>query len=373
MGDQSMLRVGVIMAGGAGERFWPLSRQNRPKQLLHLTDPERSMLREAVDRLSPLIPAERIYIITSQKLAELIRAASPGVPPENVVAEPCKRNTAGALAYIAAHLLAAYPDHSAASISLAVNTADHAIGAPEIFRQTLDTAMKAAEQRDALVTCGVPPDCPDTGFGYIQAVDARAAENQPGIRVFGVKAFHEKPNRERAEDFLADGGYFWNSGMFFWKLSVFLKELDKVRPEISLAVTTMADALRARDTALAEEIFGELDDISIDFALMEHTANVLMVRAAFPWRDVGVWPHLAEVFPVDAAGNCAIGGPVLLDSRNCIVYNAPGAKRVAVGVAGVDDLVVVVTDDAVLVVPRDRAQDVRHIVKQLHDRGSEQV
>ncbi|MBI1318835.1 MAG: hypothetical protein GC168_07780 [Candidatus Hydrogenedens sp.] len=361
------------MAGGAGERFWPLSRQQRPKQLLCLTDPDRSMLREAVDRLTPMIPAEHIYIITSEKLAGLIREADPGIPPENVVAEPCKRNTAGALAYIAAHLLASHPERTPESISLAVNTADHAIGEPELFRKTLDAAMQAAEKRDALVTCGVVPDSPDTGFGYIQAIDARTAVGSEDIRVFSVKTFHEKPNRERAEDFVSNGSYFWNSGMFFWKISSFLKELDRVRPEISLGVAAMAAALKAGDKELAAEVFGQLDDISIDYALMEHANNVLMVRATFPWRDVGVWPHLANVFPLDAKGNCTVGEPVLIDSRNCIVYNASGNKQIAVGVAGIDDLVVVVTDDAVLVVPRDRAQDVRHIVKQLNELGADQV
>ena len=360
-------RFAVIMAGGAGERFWPLSRQSRPKQLLHLTDPNRSMLAEAVDRLIPITPRERIYVITSRSLVEPIRLANVGVPPENVVAEPCKRNTAGALLYISAHILAAHPELSPEDISLAIVTADHKIGAPENFVATLNAALSTAEREDALVICGILPDTPETGFGYIEAAAARDDGFHP------VAAFHEKPNLAKAESFIAQGNHYWNSGMFFWRLSTFYAQFQQARPDLATIGHGMAAALKRGNAVEALELFESLEDISIDYALMERATNVLMVVADFPWRDVGLWSHLDHLLPPDENGNSTTGDPVLLDSTGCIVYNAPGAAQVAVGVAGVHDLVIAVTADAVLVIPKDRAQDVRHLVAELKKRNATQL
>ncbi len=356
------------MAGGAGERFWPLSRQTRPKQLLHLTDPDKPMLAEAVERLTPLIPREQIYVITSQSLAPVIRAAGVGVPDANVVAEPCKRNTSGALLFIAAHILAANQELDPETVSLAVVTADHKIGAVENFLGMVDKALGAAETQPALVICGVTPDSPETGFGYIQAGEAAEVD---GFRV--VDAFHEKPSRERAEDFLASGKHFWNSGMFFWRLSTFYTEFERARPDLAELGHAMTAALREGNESEAVRCFEALEDISIDYALMEKARRVLMITADFPWRDVGLWSHLDHLHEPDENGNSTSGDPVLIDSEGCIVYNAPGAPRMAVGLAGVRDMIVAVTEDGVLVVPKDRAQDVRHIVAELKKRGAGQL
>lgn len=364
-------RFGVIMAGGAGERFWPLSRKNRPKQLLHLTNPDKSMLAEAVDRLATVVSHERIYIITGPHLVAPISDAQIGIPEANVVAEPAKRNTSGALAYITAHILAKNPALTPEQISLVVATADHSIGAPEVFAQTVDTALTAAEKTGALVVCGIVPASPETGFGYIQVKDKETPHIDSSIPVYGVKAFHEKPSRETAEDFIVHGDYFWNSGMFFWTVAGFLRELDNVRPELAQAVRAMAQEMQSGGDAA--DLFATLKDVSIDYALMEHAREVLMVPGTFPWIDVGLWPALETVYPTDDAGNCMVGDPVLFDSSDCIVYNEPGAAKVAVGVAGAEGLIVVVTADAVLVVPKDRAQDVRHLVAELKKRNAKQV
>ena len=361
-------RIGVIMAGGSGERFWPLSRQARPKQLLPLTASDRSMLGEAVERLTRLMPPERIYVITGRALVAPIRAAEVGVPDGNVVAEPCKRNTSGALAYIAAHLLATIPDADPARLSLAITTADHRIGDVDAFSAALCAAMDTAELRDALVVCGIPPRHPETGFGYIQTAPGDAAD-----MVRPVCAFHEKPDLEKARAFVASGDYFWNSGMFFWKLDVFLRELDAVRPVLSEAVRNMASALRAGDATRAEAVFDGLEDISIDYALMEHAHNVWMVRGDFPWEDVGAWPALDAVLPADAQGNVARGNPVMLDCENCVVFNEAGEAEMAVGAVGLRGMVVVATRDAVLVIPKERAQEVRRIVAELKARGAAQL
>lgn len=367
------VRIGIIMAGGFGERFWPLSRWDRPKQLLRLTNPDQSMLEEAVARIAPLISPEQTYVATGEHLVEPIRQAKVGVPDENVIAEPCKRNTSGALAYAAAHALAAHGGDGT-RLTMAVTTADHRIGDAKRFRKTIGVAMDTAEQEQTLVTLGVTPSRPETGYGYIQArEEMRECSDLNNIQVCAVSAFHEKPRRERAEDFVASGRYFWNSGMFFWTIATFLKELDEVRPQLARATRDMAEAMRANNPNRVRKIFEKLEDISIDYALMERAKRVMVVRADFPWDDVGAWPALDRSHTPDAEGNILVGEPVVIESEDCIVYNEAGPDDMAVAVVGVEDLVVVVTRDAVLVVPKNRAQDTRHVVKELKRRNARQV
>ena len=212
-------RIAVVMAGGSGERFWPLSRRCRPKQLLHLTNEHESMLSEAVSRLAPIISREDIYVATGEHLVEAIREAGVGTPPENVIAEPCKRNTSGCLAYAAAHFLAKYNPAGAslesretqARLSMAVVTADPLIVDPEAFRKTIVRALDAAEREPVLAVIGIQPDRPETGYGYVQiAPDVQPLPGYPGEpAVYAVTSFHEKPSRESAEEFLATGRYFW--------------------------------------------------------------------------------------------------------------------------------------------------------------------
>ncbi len=365
-------RFGVIMAGGSGERFWPVSRRDHPKQLLRLTRPDQTMLGEAVERLSPLIPPGRIIIATATHLVEPIRKAKVGVPDANILAEPAKRNTSGCLAYAAAWLMAHHgvPE----SLTMAVVTADHLIGDPDRFRAAVAASLDAAEAQDVLVTQGIVPDRPETGYGYIQAKNFSATiSGRSEIAAYEVAAFHEKPNREAAERFVAAGNYFWNSGMFFWRLSTFLAELDHARPALAQATRAMAEALRVGDANKAAAIFESLDDISIDYALMEKAQRALVVRADYPWDDVGAWTSLDRTRTHDAQGNVAEGGPVLIDTTNSIIYNAAGPDAMAVSVVGMDNVVVVVSPDGVLVIPKDRAQDVRHAVAELKKRGGKHV
>lgn len=369
-----MKRFGIIMAGGAGERFWPLSRMQRPKQLLPLTHPTKTMLEESVERLAPVIPAEQVYVITGRHLVEPIQQANTGLRRENILAEPCKRNTSGALAYATAAILARHPELSPGEVSLAVATADHRIGEPEIFARTVDTAMRAAETEHALVVCGIVPNRAETGFGYIEVADeTRGIENfREGVPVYPVSGFKEKPDVSLAQKYVASGRYFWNSGMFFWTAGSFLRELEHARPNIARAARELVGAMRSGREVECDEIFEGIEDISIDYALMEHARKVLMVRGAFPWEDVGAWPALQTEDDADSSGNFAVGEPILYDCKRCVVYNATPGKM-AVGVVGLEDAVVVVTEDAVLVTPKDRAQDVKHIVKGLKDRGAQQV
>jgi len=277
------------------------------------------------------------------------------------------------LAYAAAHVLAQHGG-DASKISMAVVTADHIIGNPERFRQTVEAALDTAEKTGALATHGIVPTRPETGYGYIQAenVDHPVAEPD-GIAVFEVAAFHEKPNHDKAEDFIATGSYFWNSGMFFWRVDAFLEELAAIRPKMSAAVLEMQSAIEANDRNKVESIFEGLEDISIDYALMEHAKRVVVVRADYAWDDVGAWTSLDRTHEHDEQGNVARGGPVLIDTRDSIVYNEAGEDAMAVSVIGMDNVVVVVSKDGVLVAPKDRAQDVRHAVAELKARGAKQI
>jgi len=354
-----MQRVAVIMAGGSGERFWPLSRRNQPKQLLALSRPDQTMLEEAVERIAPLIPREHVYIQTAAHLADAVKAAGLNLPQQNIIAEPCKRNTAGCLSYAVAHMVAQY---GGAPVSMAVLTADHLIGDEALFRKTIDLALRTGEEESVLVTLGVAPDYPSTGYGYIHA---GAALERMGAGVRLVQRFQEKPALETAQEYVASGEYFWNSGMFFWTTEAFLREADGACPVFSGAARAMAAAMAANDAAAVRTAFEALPSISIDYALMEKASRVAMVRAEFPWDDLGTWAALERTRTPDAAGNVTQGDPVLIDARGCIVYNAPGAAKMSVALVGVEDLVVITTADAVLVVPKHRTEEVKRAVEAL--------
>jgi len=359
-------RVAVIMAGGSGERFWPLSRSHRPKQLLRLTSDTETLLEEAVSRIAPLVGGEQVYIATAAHLRGAITEAQLPLPAENILAEPAKRNTAGCLCWVAAELSARSPDEE---VSIAILTADHLIGTPDAFRAKVAEALSAAEQFDALVTIGVPPTRPETGYGYVEIVPFA----DPEERVHRVARFREKPNLDLAEEFAASGRHFWNSGMFFWKLQTFLKEMAHASPAHGTATLEMTKALAAQDATAAARAFERLPDISIDYALMEKARNVLMIEADFPWDDVGAWDAMDRSRTRDDQGNVVEGNPVLIETRNSVVINEAGAEHIAVGVVGMDNVVVIVSKDSVLVVPKDRAQEVRHVPRELKKRGAKQV
>lgn len=367
-------RVAVIMAGGSGERFWPLSRRLMPKQLLKLADPDRTLLQEAVDRIAPVIPLGRVFVATARHLQQAVRRAGLGIPDENVLAEPCKRNTAGCLAYAAGQLLHRFGGDGSGLV-MATVTADHAIGDPDAFGATAEAAMAAAEAEDALVTIGIQPTRPETGYGYIEVPEgaAPAAGSAATRPVYPVAQFREKPDAATAQQFIESGRFFWNSGMFFWRMSTFLAELDRAAPAFSRTAREIADALTRDDAEAADRVFEALENVSIDYALMERSRNVLVARGDFPWDDVGAWSALDRSLPHDASGNVTAGEPVLIDTTGSIVYNAAGDDRMAVAVLGCRDVVVVACEDGVLVMPKDRAQDAKQVVAELRARGSDRL
>jgi len=358
---QERNRVAFVLAGGVGERFWPLSRPGRPKQLLPLGEDGRMLLADTIDRISPLVGSPDVYVVTGKPLLETIRGAGLDLPYGNIFAEPWKRNTAGALVFASAWLLANRGD-PALDASIAVLPADHRIHPAEAFRADVEKAFRAVESAGGLLVMGIPPTRPETGYGYMQRGEELELEGLDGV--FEVAAFREKPDAAAAEAYLDEGGYFWNSGMFFWVMSDFLTALEKASPDHFRTVGELIDALRDRDWTLVHQVFEDLEDISIDYALMEKAEQVRMVTAGFSWDDLGAWDALARIMESDTSGNVAWGESIRIDTRDTLIFNDSG-ERVTVAALGVEDLIIVVTPEAILVTRPDRAQDVREIVQGL--------
>jgi len=341
--------IAVVMAGGRGTRFWPRSRGHRPKQFLAMVGTE-TLLHQTVNRLKPAFPDQNIYIATTQDLAEETRRLLPQLPPENVLVEPEGRNTAPCLALALASIERNHPEGV-----MVVLSADHFIGEPETFRADIEVAVHHAAEAHELVTFGIRPTYPETGYGYIETSGQGA--------VVRVEAFREKPPYEKALEYLASGRHFWNAGMFVWTLRDRRSEMLRHCPE----VLTPLDAWvrEGCDPATIAEVYHQLPKLSIDYALMEKSSKVAAVPARFPWSDVGSWPALVEFRQPDGAGNVTEGETILLDSTNCAVF---GGRRLIAG-SGLQDLIVVDEEDALLICHRDKAQDVKTIVERLEKMG----
>jgi mannose-1-phosphate guanylyltransferase len=345
------------MAGGSGERFWPLSRPDRPKQLLKLTHPDQTMLEEAVNRIRPLV-GDDAFVATSAALKDVI-VESQTVPATNVFAEPTRRNTLGALVWVAASLIATGIEDA----TVAVLTADHKIGEPDTFRATVSAAMDIAESTKGLVTLGITPDRPETGYGYIEVDRSSTVKAGDGREAYGSRRFLEKPSQETAEEFIASGNYLWNAGMLFYTISGFTSALREADPEAADILDEIASALKAADHHRAVHAFERLPNISIDFALMERAKTVYVVPSDFPWDDVGAWDSLERSLETDSAGNVFQGRVIALEAGGCVIVNDDEDK--VVGVVGINDLIVVATRHAVLVCPKSEAQRVKLIVARL--------
>jgi len=358
----SVLCFAVILAGGSGERFWPISRKDRPKQFVTLPGQSASLLQQSVDRLNGLFPERSVFVVTSESLQSAIRGALPDFPMENTWAEPAKRNTLGALLWAAAKLHALHGPEAV----MCVLTADHLIEPTPTFHAEVRQAITAAVDTGDIVTIGIRPTRPETAFGYIESDpldDSLAARR--------VVRFHEKPNVDMAQTYVAQDSFYWNSGMFFWALGTLDRELASVSPGISATYRQLCTAMIEGDDAKAARSFLDLPDISIDYALMERTERARVVPASFQWDDVGSWDALQRFLPSDERGNAVFGDVVLSHTADCMVYNQ--SKGTTLALAGVYDLLVVVTDDAVLVCNQQNAQEVRSIVRQLRDRNVDKI
>ncbi len=351
----------VILAGGVGTRFWPLSRKERPKQFLPIIS-EKTMIEETVERLAPLIRPDRIYTIANSEQSRSIRKIFPGIPDANFLVEPQGRNTAPSLILATAHVYLQDP-----GAVVAVLPADHLITDVPLFLKKLEAGAQAADKRGVIVTFGIPPTFPSTGYGYIQF----SPEESRKIRAenfYSVREFKEKPNVTQAKAFLEAGNHFWNSGMFLWKAGTLARKLQKYAPDWYVYWEKILRALQAKNAAEVAAIFEEIPSTSIDYALMEKARGVLMCEGNFGWSDVGAWSSLFDIWPKDPEGNALRAESMLLDAENCLVYS----RDKLTALVGVKDLIVVDTPDALLICRKDQDQKVKDIVGRLRkDRKDE--
>ena len=348
----------VIMAGGQGTRFWPRSRRKMPKQLLNIVG-EKTMLEQTVARISPLIPEERTLVVAGDDHRDRIRACLPQLPDENFLFEPVGRNTAACVAWAAL-----WVRQRAADAVMAVLPADHLIRDEAEFLRILTVATVAAQPLNRLVTIGIQPTHPETGYGYIRVSEDGLQIDGRGI--FRVARFVEKPSRQKAEQFLAEGTYVWNSGMFVWRADSIWLEVCRHLPELAHALEPVADITTAEtlDEVLSD-VYPQLPSVSIDVGVMERAQDVWVVPADIGWSDVGSWRALAELLGADAYGNVVIGEQRGIDTTGCFIHSP--TKLVAT--IGLSNLVVIDTDDVLLICPKERDQDVRKLVELLDREG----
>ena len=355
----------VIMAGGRGERFWPLSRGATPKQLLRLLG-DRSLLQQTVDRVLPLAPKENVFVVTNQLQLPEVRRQLRELPRSNLVAEPMVRDTAAAVALGAALV----GSRSAAGV-MAVLPADHVISRVNRFQQVLADGLVMAGAEPVMVTIGIPPTEPATGYGYIQVGERLALPRGRGhVRqtVFHrVEQFVEKPPLDRAVEYVNGGQHRWNAGMFLWSCPTVMEGLRQHQPVLHEACErwrTVADRPARLARVLARD-FPTLPRISIDYALMERARNVLVADGDFGWDDLGSWSALARHLPADAAGNCVVGAGVLVDSSGNLVFDARTRRRTPIALVGLRDTICVQTDDALLLAHMSQTQKVKELVRVL--------
>lgn len=349
----------VIMAGGRGTRFWPRSREKKPKHLLDIVS-SRTIIQETVDRIVPLIQPENILVVTGRKHArELIRQL-PEIPVENILIEPVGRNTAACIGLAAIHIA-----KKAKNDVMLVLPSDHAIGQPAKYRAVLSAAATAARKHNALVTIGIEPSGPHTGFGYLEGGESLGRVGSQ--EVFRVDSIREKPDLALARKFLKSGNFYWNSGMFVWKTSTILNEIKQHLPALHAGLLSIESALGTpAEAAVLTRTYKALASISIDYGVMEKAKNVLVIPAEFGWSDVGSWDALWDISPKDANGNATAQGSQALfeKSENAFVYS----PKKLVALVGMKDVIVVETIDALLICKRNQSQDVKKIVDALEER-----
>ncbi|MBI5380142.1 MAG: mannose-1-phosphate guanylyltransferase [Nitrospirae bacterium] len=344
----------VILAGGSGTRFWPRSRHEQPKQLLDIVGSE-PMICQTARRIIPLIPPERTFVITHALHTEKVRACLRDLPPGHILAEPAGRNTAPAVGLAALHVRRCDPDGV-----MVVLPSDHLVQRPREFLQTLQRAARAAVRHGSLVTLGIHPLSPESGYGYIRLGE------EIGKGLFRAAAFVEKPSRPRAVRFLRSGRYVWNSGIFVWKADAILSAIARYLPTISKDLARIDHAAgSAREAKVLHAVYRRLDSISIDHGVLERAENVHVIPADFGWNDVGSWGALDQILRKRRDGNVSQGLHIAIDTTDTLIYS----PRKLIATVGVSGLIIVETEDALLVCRKDRAQDVRQVVERLKQEG----
>ncbi len=349
----------VIMAGGQGTRFWPVSRKSHPKQFLDL-DGSGSLLAKTVKRLEPIFPPANIFVVTARSYKEEVLSQLPeGYPPEQVISEPVGRNTAPCIGLAAVVLQREDPD-----AVMAVLPADHHIRDEDSFRSSLKVGLERARANPGLVTFGMLPTYPETGYGYIRM--GEVLEKRDGVEIKAVRQFREKPDLPTAETYLASGEYLWNAGIFCWKISSIVDAIQQHLPSLFTALQDIKSTLQQEEEL--ERLYQNLEPVSIDYGVMEKAKNVEVVPAECGWSDLGSWVSLGDLLSADKTGNVVNGRHFGMNTRNSVVY---GKKRLIVTL-GCEDLIVVETDDVVFVGKKDHAQELSKLVQELRKKGLEE-
>lgn len=351
----------VIMAGGKGERFWPKSRTNLPKQFLNISG-NKSMIQQSIARLEKLIDISQIFVVTNELYAELIKAQIPNLPNENIIIEPVGRNTAPCIGLASIIIEDRFPDST-----MIVIPSDHIIENEEGFVKILETAVEVAQENSNLVTLGIQPTYPETGYGYIESSNESQSIN--GLSVHKVNKFVEKPDLGTAQSYLESGNFFWNSGIFVWKIETIRNYIQKLMPEMHDILETMRTVLDSpeRDTIIRTE-FLKMPDQSIDYGIMEKVNNIYVIPCVFGWDDVGSWTALDRISELDENGNVIKGNILNLDTKHCIIES--NGKLIAT--LGIENLIIVDTEDVTLICTKDKAQEVKLLLKELRMQKLEQ-
>ena len=344
----------LIMAGGSGTRFWPRSKALKPKQYLNLFGNE-SLLQSTIQRFSTFTPTENIYVVSGKSQATVLEEQSPMLPKENLIYEPVGKNTLPCIG-----LAAMFAERENPEGVMVVTPSDHLIENDELFRDTVLAAVKIADERDGIVTIGITPTYPATGYGYVQT-----AENITGsekIKQFKVERFVEKPNEATASEYLEHGGFYWNSGLFVFKISVFLEAVKQFAPALYADLRKIqSDLGNPSFEQTLDTIYRAVEGISVDYGIMEHAKNIYLVEGNFVWNDLGSWESVYLTAEKDENGNGGSGESVIIDSKNSYIYSETGI----IALVGLDDVIVVQDGNTTLVCKRDKAEDIKKVVDRL--------
>lgn len=352
-----MKTVAVIMAGGRGERFWPKSRRNMPKQFLSLTADGKTMIQHTVDRIKSLVKADDIFIVTNKDYKELVLNQLQDINPENIILEPASRNTAPCIGLVATYIKSRYRDEDTVMIVL---PSDHLIKYNEIFIDTLKKAIDIALEDKNMVTIGITPSYPETGYGYINFGYNENDKKYNGA--YKVNKFVEKPNLEKAKEYLSSGKYLWNSGMFVWKTSTILNSFEVYIPKVYQGLSRIGDSLRTeKENEVLKREFINFESQSIDYAVMEKYKEIYTVPGSFGWDDVGSWLALERTFQSNEDGNIVDGNVITVNVKDSIIQ----AKNKLVATVGLKDIIVVDTEDSILICNKKDVQDVKKVIENL--------
>lgn len=359
-----MRRTALIMAGGKGERFWPRSRVNLPKQFLSLTDDGKTMIQLTVERIKPLVDIKDVYIATNKNYKELVKEQLPDLPEKNILCEPVGRNTAPCIGLGAVHVLSQCEKDKEEDATMIVLPSDHLIKSNDIFIETFKDACATAEAGPNLVTIGITPNYPETGYGYIKYDKASKSE-----AAYTVEKFVEKPDLDTAKSYLESGDYLWNSGMFIWKVSTVLDCFKKFMPSTYEGLMDIKAAIGTdnQETVL-EDKFPTLESQSVDYGIMEKADNIFILPGNFGWDDVGSWLAVGRIKKNDEEGNVVNGNVITVNTKNCVLE---GHNKL-IATVGLRDMVVVDTEDAILISTKENAGEIKQVLAKLRENNKNQ-